>query len=167
MSEVPQVGDKAPDFTTTTDSGEQISLSELRGKKVILYFYPKDDTPGCTTQACGFRDSHADFEAHDAVVFGISPDGEASHAKFRAKYDLPFTLLADVPAPARGAEKPVPPVCEKYGVWQEKSLYGREYMGVVRTTYLIDTEGRVAKRWDKVKVPDHAEEVLEAARELP
>ena len=133
-------GDAAPDFTTTTDTGEILSLSDLRGKKVVLYFYPKDDTPGCTKQACGFRDSYADFEAHGALVFGVSPQGEGSHAKFRAKYDLPFTLLVDEDHK----------IAETYGVWGEKKMYGRSYMGVTRSHFVIDEAGTIVDAQAKI-----------------
>ena len=133
-------GEAAPDFTTTTDTGEIVSLSDLRGKKVVLYFYPKDDTPGCTKQACGFRDSYADFEAHGALVFGVSPQGEGSHAKFRAKYDLPFTLLVDEDHK----------IAETYGVWGEKKMYGRSYMGVTRSHFVIDEAGTIVDAQAKI-----------------
>lgn len=148
-----QAGDPAPDFTATTDSGESITLSDLRGKKVVLYFYPKDDTPGCTTQACGFRDTYADFEAADARVFGISPDGEASHGKFRDKYDLPFTLLVD--------EEHA--IAEAYGVWAEKKMYGRSYMGVTRSHFVIDEEGKIMEG-GKVSPEDSAAAALHVVR---
>jgi peroxiredoxin Q/BCP len=152
MSNVPQTGDKAPDFTTTTDTGEKISLSDMRGKKVVLYFYPKDDTPGCTKQACGFRDSYADFEAQDAIVLGVSPDGEASHVKFRAKYDLPFTLLVDEDHA----------IAEAYGVWGEKKMYGRTYMGVTRSHFVIDEKGVVIDAQGKVSPKDSPTKALAA-----
>ncbi len=140
MSNDLSTGDAAPDFTTTTDTGETLSLSDLRGKKVVLYFYPKDDTPGCTKQACGFRDSYADFEAHGALVFGVSPQGEGSHAKFRAKYDLPFTLLVDEDHA----------IAETYGVWGEKKMYGRSYMGVTRSHFVIDEAGTIVDAQAKI-----------------
>ncbi len=151
-----EVGKKAPAFTLKDQSGEAHKLSDYAGSPVVLYFYPKDDTSGCTVEACEFRDQQPQFGKVDAVVLGVSPDDETSHAKFVAKHDLNFTLLADV-----GSK-----VCEKYGVWQEKSMYGRKYMGVVRTTYLIGADGKVKKRWDKVKAPGHAEEVLAAVKAL-
>ena len=154
-------GTKAPAFTLKDQSGTRHALKDHAGHPVVLYFYPKDDTSGCTKEACQFRDARPDFDAADAVIFGVSPDDEASHAKFAQKYDLNFTLLADVP----GADGN-PKTCAAYGVWQEKSMYGRRYMGVVRTTYLIDGAGVVAKRWDKVKVPGHDAEVLAAIRAL-
>ncbi|HYE01165.1 MAG TPA: thioredoxin-dependent thiol peroxidase [Alphaproteobacteria bacterium] len=150
------VGSPAPDFTLPTDGGGTVSLSALRGRKVIVYFYPKDDTSGCTKQACGFRDAMPDFGGADAAVIGISKDGVASHDKFKAKYDLPFTLASDAESD----------VCERYGVWAEKSMYGRKYMGIERTTVLIDRDGVVRRVWPKVKVPGHVEEVLEAAKAL-
>jgi peroxiredoxin Q/BCP len=140
-----KVGDKAPEFG---------KLRELRGKKVVLYFYPKDDTPGCTTEACEFRDLNKAFGKNGAVVVGVSPDGEASHEKFRGKFGLPFVLVSD-------ADKKI---VEAYGVWKEKSMYGRKYMGVERTTFLIDEKGRIAGVWEKVKVKGHAEAVLAAVR---
>ncbi len=155
-------GRVAPAFTLPDQDGTRVSLRSLRGRPVVLYFYPKDDTSGCTKQACGFRDAMPAFEAGDAVILGVSPDGPASHRRFIDKHGLPFTLLADEP-PADGED---PVVSSRYGVWQEKSMYGRRYMGVVRTTYLIDAEGRVARRWDRVKVPGHAEAVLEAVQAL-
>ncbi|HEV7369766.1 peroxiredoxin [Arenibaculum sp.] len=149
-------GSPAPDFTMPTDGGGTLSLAGLRGRKVILYFYPKDDTSGCTKEACGFRDLLPDFTGTDAVVVGVSKDGVASHDKFKGKYDLPFTLASD-----QGGD-----VCERYGVWVEKSMYGRKYMGIDRATFLIDGDGVVRRVWRKVKVPGHVEEVLEAARAL-
>lgn len=143
-------GTTAPDFELTTDSGETLRLSDLRGKQVVLYFYPKDDTTGCTTQACGIRDAYGEFEDAGAVVLGISPDDESSHQKFKQKYDLPFTLLAD-----EGHH-----VAEEYGVWGEKSYAGRTYMGVDRSTFVIAEDGTVKKVLPKVKPATHAEEVL-------
>ncbi|MCA9296538.1 MAG: peroxiredoxin, partial [Phycisphaerales bacterium] len=134
-----------------------------------LYFYPKDDTSGCTKQACAFRDHRPDFDAIDVTVLGVSPDDPSSHERFAHKFDLNFTLLADVPEKSKDAgpeDKGTPKVCDAYGVWQQKSMYGKTYMGVVRTTYLIDANGKVARRWDKVKVDGHVEEVLEAVKEL-
>ena len=155
------VGRKAPALTLKDQNEEKHSLKDFLGQPVVLYFYPKDDTSGCTAQACQFRDDLPKFKRSKAVILGVSPDSEASHAKFVAKHDLNFTLLSD-PKDAEGNPK----VCTKYGVWQEKSMYGRKYMGVVRTTYLIDAKGKVVRRWDKVKVPGHAEEVLEAVKDL-
>jgi thioredoxin-dependent peroxiredoxin len=148
-----RAGEPAPEFTLPASTGENVSLSDFRGKQaVVLYFYPKDDTPGCTKEACSFRDLSAEFAAKGAVILGVSPDSVASHRKFRDKYHLPFTLLAD-----QGAE-----VATKYGVWKEKSMYGRTFMGVERTTVVIDKEGRVSKVFPKVSVDGHADEVLAA-----
>ena len=146
-----EVGKKAPDFTLQDQDGKKIRLSSFRGRKVVLYFYPKDDTSGCTTQACGVRDRIDEFDAKGAVVLGVSPDSAASHTKFREKYELNLTLLAD----------PDHAVAEKYGVWQEKSMYGRKYWGVARTTYVIDGQGRVEQVLEKVKPGAHADQVLE------
>ena len=143
-------GDTAPDFTIPDQDGNAVTLSELRGKNVVLYFYPKADTPGCTTQACGIRDAYGEFEDAGAVVLGISPDDESSHQKFKQKYGLPFTLLAD-----EGHH-----VAEEYGVWAEKSYAGRTYMGVDRSTFVIAEDGTVKKVLQKVKPATHAEEVL-------
>lgn len=145
---------KAPDFTLSDSSGNLVTLSQFKGKKVVLYFYPKDMTSGCTQEACDFRDSYPDFGKLDAVVLGISPDNEKSHKKFSDKYELPFTLLSDT-------EKKV---VEEYGVWKEKSMYGRKYMGVERTTLIIDEEGKIKKIFPKVKINGHIEEVLEALK---
>jgi len=145
-------GTVAPDFTLASDSGETVSLSSLRGKPVVLYFYPRDDTPGCTTQACGIRDAWGEFERLGAVVLGVSPDSEASHVKFRQKFDLPFTLLAD----------PDHATAEAYGVWVEKSMVGKKYMGVERSTFVIDADGNVVKVMRKVKPGTHAADVLAA-----
>ncbi len=147
-----EAGAAAPEFTLTSDSGETVSLSSLRGKPVVLYFYPKDDTPGCTTQACGIRDAWGEFERRGAVVLGVSPDAEASHAKFREKYDLPFPLLAD----------PDHATAEAYGVWVEKKNYGKTYMGIERSTFVIDGDGNVAKVMRRVKPDSHADDVLAA-----
>lgn len=155
------VGRKAPAFTLPDQDGTKHALKDCAGKPVVVYFYPKDDTSGCTLEACQFRDQQPDFAKVKATVFGVSPDSIESHRKFVSKHDLNFTLLAD----AKDADGD-PKVCAKYGVWQEKSMYGRKYMGVVRTTYLIDAAGKVARRWEKVKVPGHAEEVLEAIKGL-
>jgi peroxiredoxin Q/BCP len=145
-------GDTAPDFTVTTDGGERVSLSDFRGKPVVLYFYPKDDTPGCTAQACGIRDAYAEFERAGAVVLGISPDDAASHVKFKEKYGLPFTLLAD----------PEHEVAERYGTWSEKRYSGRTYWGVSRTTFIVAPDGTVAKVMQGVNPDTHADEVLAA-----
>ncbi|WP_448189624.1 thioredoxin-dependent thiol peroxidase [Azospirillum sp. sgz301742] len=149
-------GTPAPDFTMPTDGGGSVTLSALRGKPVVLYFYPKDDTSGCTAQACGFRDQLPDFQGVDATVIGVSKDGVASHDKFKAKYALPFTLASDKETG----------VAEAYGVWVEKSMYGRKYMGLERSTFLIDKDGVVQKVWRKVKVPGHVQQVLEAVKAL-
>jgi peroxiredoxin Q/BCP len=141
-----EVGEHAPDFTLSSDEGGDITLSKLRGKKVVLYFYPKDDTPGCTIQACDFRDAAPSFEGVDAVVLGVSADSVASHRTFRAKYDLNFPLLAD-----ESHE-----VAEAYGVWKEKSMYGRKFMGIERSTFLIDEKGEVERVWRNVKPKGHA-----------
>lgn len=143
-------GDKAPDFTLKDDNGKTIKLSELKGKKVVLYFYPKDDTPGCTKEACSFRDGFKEIQKKGAVVLGVSPDSVESHKKFKGKFNLNFPLLSD-------EEKKV---VNAYGVWKEKSLYGRNYMGVERTTFVIDENGKIKKVFPKVKVDGHFEEVL-------
>jgi thioredoxin-dependent peroxiredoxin len=135
-----------------SDTGEDVTLSDLRGRPVVLYFYPKDDTPGCTTQACSFRDTYGEFEQRGAVVLGVSPDPESSHARFKAKHDLPFTLLAD----------PEHEVAERYGVWVEKNSYGKKSMGIKRSTFVIDEEGNVAKAMLGVKPDGHADLVLSA-----
>ena len=151
-----KIGDKAPDFTMPTDGGGSVSLASLKGKPVILYFYPKDDTSGCTAEACGFRDSLPDYSGTGAVVIGVSKDSVASHDKFKAKYRLPFALASD------GTGE----VCEKYGTWIEKSMYGRKYMGIDRSTFLIDKDGTLRGIWHKVKVGGHVAEVLKAAKAL-
>ncbi|HEY8685906.1 MAG TPA: thioredoxin-dependent thiol peroxidase [Chloroflexota bacterium] len=145
-------GDTAPDFMLPESGGGTRSLHDLRGKKVILFFYPKDDTSGCTKEACGFRDSYEEYRGVNAEILGISPDDVKSHDKFAAKYKLPFPLLADVDHQ----------VSEAYGAWGQKSLYGRKYMGMIRTTYLIDGDGKVQKVWAKVKPAEHSREVLSA-----
>ena len=145
-----EMGTKAPDFTLPDQNGNMHSLSEYRGKKVILYFYPKDNTPGCTKQACGFAERYPQFIEKGAVVLGISKDSVASHKKFEEKYGLPFTLLSD----------PELKVIQAYDVWKEKMNYGKLSMGVVRTTYLIDEEGKIAKAFDKVKAADNPEQML-------
>lgn len=150
------IGDKAPDFNLPTDGGDTLSLGDLKGKKVILYFYPKDSTPGCTTEAQDFRDLNKDFTKLGAVIVGASKDSIKSHDNFKAKQSLPFALLAD----AEGA------LCDAYGVWVEKKLYGRTYMGIERATFLIDEKGVVREIWRKVKVKGHAEAVLESAKAL-
>ena len=147
-----EVGDKAPEFSLVADSGEKVSLKDYKGKKVILYFYPKDMTSGCTQEACDFRDNIKKFEKKNTVVIGVSPDDTKSHNKFKDKYELPFTLLSDE------SKK----MLLDYGVWQEKSMYGRKYMGVVRTTFIIDENGKIEKIFEKVKVPGHIDELLDS-----
>ena len=149
-------GEPAPDFTAMTDTGERVSLSDFRGKPVVLYFYPKDDTPGCTREACAFRDALPDFKKGRAAVLGVSVLDAASKARFARKLRLNFPLLAD----------PDHAVADKYGVWMKKALYGRSYMGLGRVTYLIRPDGKVARRWDNVKVDGHAADVLRAVDEL-
>lgn len=150
------IGDRAPGFTLESDSGEPVSLDQFRGRTVVLYFYPKDGTSGCTTEACEFRDCWQAVQRAGAVVLGVSPDGVASHRRFKAKHRLPFPLLAD----------PDHRVAEAYGAWGEKRLYGRRYHGILRTTYLIDREGRIARVFTKVKPGGHASQVLAALREM-
>ncbi len=152
----PKVGDKAPDFTLPTDGTATITLSALRGKPVVLYFYPRDDTPGCTMEACGFNDNLPNFSGLNAEIIGISKDSEASHARFRDKYGLKFRLAADTETK----------VAKAYGVWIEKSLYGRKYMGMDRATYLIGRDGLIRGVWRSVKVAGHVDEVLKAAQAL-
>jgi peroxiredoxin Q/BCP len=151
-----EIGDKAPDFTLPADGGGKVSLKELRGKKIVLYFYPKDDTPGCTVEACAFRDSLPNFSKAKAVIVGVSRDSPERHDKFKKKYDLPFPLAADEDGK----------VCEAYGVWKPKSFMGRKFLGIERSTFLIDEKGVVRAIWRKVKVKGHAEEVLEAGKGL-
>lgn len=150
------VGDKAPAFDMATDGDGRVKLKDLKGKKLILYFYPKDDTPGCTTEACGFRDALPDFSKLDAEIIGVSKDSVAKHDKFKAKHDLPFLLGSD----EDGA------VCEAYGVWQEKKNYGKTYMGIVRSTFLIDEKGVIRAAWRNLRVKGHVDKVLEAAQTL-
>ena len=145
-------GNIAPDFKLNSTEGKEVSLKEFRGKQVVLYFYPKDDTPGCTKEACDFRDNLARVRAKGAVVFGISHDSVESHDRFKEKFDLPFTLLSD----------PEKKVTEAYGVYKQKSLYGKFFMGIERTTFVVDKEGRIKKIFPKVKVEGHVEEVLQA-----
>lgn len=147
-----QVGEMAPDFELLSDAGEPVRLSQLRGKKVILYFYPKDDTPGCTTQACGFRDAYPAIEEKNAVVLGVSPDGQKAHQKFKTKFNLPFTLLVDDQHA----------VAEAYGVWVEKNMYGKKYMGVERSHFVIDEAGRLAEVARKVKPEDSVKSAVAA-----
>ncbi len=148
-------GKQAPTFSMPTDDGSTVNLKDLAGRRVVLYFYPKDDTPGCTTQACAFRDLQPTFKNEAAVIIGVSKDNVASHKKFRAKYGLTFSLASDTSS-----------VCEKYGVWKEKNMYGRKYMGVERSTFLIDENGIVRAEWRKVSVPGHADEVKNALQSL-
>lgn len=152
---MPKTGNAAPQFSTTDANGETVRLKDLRGQKVVLYFYPKDDTPGCTKEACSFRDSFAEFEQRGIKVLGVSPDSEKAHTKFAAKYDLPFTLLADKDHV----------IADAYGVYGQKKFMGRTYMGVMRTTFLIDEKGKIKKVFEKVKPDDHAREVLAAFEE--
>jgi len=150
-----KVGQKAPDFTVLNDAGEKTKLSELKGKKVVLYFYPKDDTPGCTVEACAFRDGIAEIKKRGAVVLGVSADSVESHKKFKSKFDLNFPLLADTDKK----------LIEAYGVWKEKSMYGKKYMGIERTTFVIDEQGKIAHIFPRVKVQEHYDEVIDALKE--
>ena len=147
-----KAGDKAPEFTGIDDQGQTVALKDFRGKKVVLYFYPKDNTSGCTQEACDFRDSMPDLNQKGVVVLGVSPDSVSSHQKFKAKFSLPFGLLSD------GDHA----IAEAYGAWQEKSMYGRKYMGIVRSTFVIDEEGNIAEVHGKVKVKGHVEGLLES-----
>jgi thioredoxin-dependent peroxiredoxin len=156
MSDWLEAGTKAPAFTLAADDGNRVKLSELQGSPVVLYFYPADDTPGCTREACAFRDRKSDLQALGVKVFGVSPDDVASHVKFRDKYQLNFPLLAD---PDHG-------VAEKFGAWREKNMYGKKSMGIARSTFLIDAKGVIRKVWKAVKVDGHDEAVIAAAREL-
>jgi len=151
-----EVGKQAPAFTAVDATGRRVRLSDFKGRHVVLYFYPKDMTPGCTAEACGFRDAYQEFEKLNAVVLGISPDSPSSHQRFIAKYQLPFPLLSD----------PDHAIAEKYGVWQEKTLYGKPTKGIVRTTFIIDSAGKVRKVFPKVKVQGHTEEVIAALKAL-
>ncbi|MBN8520780.1 MAG: thioredoxin-dependent thiol peroxidase [Alphaproteobacteria bacterium] len=155
MSEL-SIGDKAPDFHLPVDGDNLISLSDFKGSYIILYFYPKDDTPGCTAEACGFNDALSAFKKVDAVILGVSKDTVAKHEKFKKKYDLKFNLVSDEDGT----------LCEAYGTWVEKSMYGKKYMGIDRATFLIDTNGKIAGIWRKVKVPGHVEEVKKALNDL-
>jgi peroxiredoxin Q/BCP len=146
------VGDAAPEFEAVTDEGKTVKLSDYRGKRVVLYFYPKDDTPGCTTQACGFRDNYPLIEEKNAIVLGVSPDDQKSHVKFKSKFDLPFTLLVDADHS----------LAEAYGVWGEKSNYGKTYMGIIRSNFVIDENGKILKTMYNIKPADSAEETLAA-----
>jgi peroxiredoxin Q/BCP len=154
MAEFIEEGKKAPAFTLTADDGSKVKLSDLVGSSVVLYFYPKDDTPGCTREACAFRDRQQELQKLGARVFGVSPDSLDSHRKFRDKYALNFPLLAD----------PDHKVAEKYGAWREKNMYGKTTMGIQRSTYLIDREGKVARVWRRVQVDGHDEQVIEALK---
>ncbi len=150
-----KVGQKAPDFALMDDSGKKVKLSDLKGRKVVLYFYPKDDTPGCTKEACAFRDGIKEIKNRGAVVFGVSADSVESHKKFKDKFELNFPLLADTDKK----------VVEDYGTWKEKSMYGKKYMGIERTTFIIDGQGKISHIFPKVKVDEHYDEVLEALEE--
>src|SRR5262245_25028917 len=153
MAKLPlKPGDAAPDFEATTDAGQTVQLKDFRGRKVILYFYPKDNTPGCTTQACGFRDRYPEVQAKDAVVLGVSPDGQASHQKFRSKFELPFTLLV-------AADQAI---AERYGVWGEKSMYGKKYMGIIRSHFVIDESGKILDAQVKISPADSVEQAVSA-----
>ena len=145
-----KAGDVAPDFSAKTDDGKSVKLSDYRGKRVVVYFYPKDDTPGCTTQACAFRDNYPAIEEKNAVVLGISPDDEKSHVRFKSKYDLPFLLLSDTEKEAAQA----------FGVWKEKNMYGKKVMGIERSTFVIGPDGKIEKAYAKVKAQGHAAAVL-------
>jgi thioredoxin-dependent peroxiredoxin len=147
-----QAGDKAPVFELKDQTGKTVKLSDFKGKQVVVYFYPKDSTPGCTTEACDFRDEHSRLLKKGAVVLGISPDGQKSHEKFATKFELPFPLLSDEDHS----------VAEKYGAWGERSMYGRKFMGILRSTFLVGADGKISKVWPKVKVTDHVAEVIEA-----
>jgi thioredoxin-dependent peroxiredoxin len=150
-----KVGQKAADFSVVDDFGKTVKLSDFKGKKVVLYFYPKDDTPGCTKEACNFRDGIAEIRKHGAVVLGVSADSVESHKKFKKKFDLNFQLLADTDRK----------IVESYGVWKEKSMYGKKYMGIERTTFVIDEDGKISHIFPKVKVDEHYDEVLAALDE--
>lgn len=152
-----QIGDEAPDFTLPTDGGGEVTLSDLKGQNVILYFYPKDDTPGCTQESCDFNENLHLFNAADTEIVGISKCSVTKHDKFKAKHGFKFPLASDENCD----------VCERYGVWKEKSMYGKKYMGIERSTFLVDMNGKIAGIWRKVKVAGHVEEALEASRSLP
>ena len=151
-----EVGTEAPNFSVETDEGKTVQLSDFKGKPVVLYFYPKDDTPGCTKEACAFRDRSADLQKLGAVVLGMSPDDVDSHVKFRDKFELNFPLLADKDHL----------VADDYGAWREKNMYGKKSMGIQRSTYLIDADGKIAKVWKRVKVDGHDQQVIDAITEL-
>lgn len=156
MADWPEIGSPAPSFTLASDSGEEVTLSDLKGSPVVLYFYPRDDTPGCTKEACSFRDASHELQELGAIVLGVSPDDVASHVKFRDKYQLNFPLLAD----------PDHRVAEQYGAWREKNMYGKQSLGIQRSTFLIDAQGTVAQVWKRVKVDGHDRQVLEAVKGL-
>lgn len=156
MSDFVEPGQKAPVFTLSAEDGSKVKLSDFKGKAVVLYFYPKDDTPGCTREACAFRDAQAALKKAGAVVLGVSPDDTASHTKFRDKYQLNFPLLADADHK----------VAEKYGAWREKNMYGKKSMGIQRSTFLIDATGKIARVWKRVQVDGHEDQVLAAIKEL-
>ncbi|TWU01338.1 thioredoxin-dependent thiol peroxidase [Stieleria varia] len=156
MADWLEPGKKAPAFTLPDDQGNKVKLADLKGKPVVLYFYPRDDTPGCTKEACAFRDRYAELQQVGAQLFGVSADDATSHVKFREKYDLPFPLLTD--------EKHT--MLEKYGAWREKNMYGKKSMGIQRSTYLIDADGKVAKVWKRVQVDGHDQQVIDALKEL-
>jgi peroxiredoxin Q/BCP len=145
-----KIGDKAPDFSLLSDSGKTISLKSLKGHKIVLYFYPKDNTSGCTKEACDFRDSIKTFENKETVILGISKDSIESHKSFKSKFNLPFNLLSDEAGQ----------MVKDYGVWKEKSMYGKKYMGIERTTFFIDEKGRIREIWNKVKVPGHVQDII-------
>ena len=149
-------GNKAPEFNLPASNGKTITLKDLKGKNIVIYFYPKDDTPGCTVEACGFRDSYKEIEKLGAVILGVSPDNVTSHEKFIKKFNLPFNLLADTDKK----------MCQNYGVWVEKSMYGKKYMGVARTTFIINKEGKISKIFEKVKPEGHNKEIIEAIKTL-
>ena len=153
---IPQEGNKAPDFNLPASTGGKIALKDLKGKNIVVYFYPKDDTPGCTVEACGLRDSFKEIEKLGTVILGVSPDSIISHGKFISKFKLPFALLAD-------EDKKM---CQDYGVWVEKSMYGKKYMGVARTTFIIDKNGKVANVFEKVKPEGHDQEIIAALKNL-
>lgn len=156
MSDFLEVGSKAPAFTLANEAGKKVKLADLKGKPVVLYFYPRDDTPGCTKEACAFRDRYSEMEQLGAQIFGVSTDSQESHTKFRDKYELPFSLLVDADHA----------VSEKYGAWREKNMYGKKSMGIQRSTYVIDAQGKVAAVWKRVKVDGHDQQVIDALNEL-